>query len=301
MADFSGTRLKEALTIKKLYSVHYFEYSADFEFEGEKHNFWEFVYADKSDVSVTAGTKDILLKQGEIIFHKPGQWHTLKGDGKVAPNVVVVSFDVTGEKMSFFKDKVFKVGQIQKELISKIITEYSAAFSSPLDDVYAKTLIRRRKQPFASEQLLKSYLCELLISFIRDTKFIHPVSATRKNSQNVLINMAIGFMEQNLNENITINDLTKYTGSNKSALENAFHETFGTSAMQYFFKLKIESAKQALREHNYNITQIAQMLGYSSVHYFSRQFKVVTGMSPSQYTQSIMALSSHADSAKDTN
>lgn len=300
MAEFTGTRLKDNLTIKKLYSVHYFEYSADFAFEGEKHNFWEFVYADKSDVSVTAGNREILLKQGEIIFHKPGQWHTLRGDGKVAPNVVVVSFDVTGEKMSFFKDKVLKVGQVQKELISKIITEYSAAFSSPLDNIYTKTLIRRKKQPFASEQLLKSYLCELLISFIRDTDFIHPVSATRKNSRNVLINMAIGLMEQNINENLTVSDLIKYTGSNKSTLESAFHETFGTSAMQYFFKLKIQAAKKALRENNYNITQIAHMLGYSSVHYFSRQFKVVTGMSPTQYSQSIMALSNSAEKSKDS-
>ncbi|MDD6137074.1 MAG: AraC family transcriptional regulator [Lachnospiraceae bacterium] len=52
----------------------------------------------------------------------------------------------------------------------------------------------------------------------------------------------------------------------------------------------VSKAKKYLREDNYNITQIAYMLGYSTVHYFSRQFKKFTGMSPSQYTNSVKAI-----------
>ena len=55
------------------------------------------------------------------------------------------------------------------------------------------------------------------------------------------------------------------------------------------YNLKIDTAKQLMREGNYNITQIADYLGYASVHYFSRHFKQVTGMTPSEYTLSIQA------------
>ena len=39
-----------------------------------------------------------------------------------------------------------------------------------------------------------------------------------------------------------------------------------------------------------NFTQIADALGYTSIHYFSRQFKKITGMTPSEYASSIKVL-----------
>ena len=55
--------------------------------------------------------------------------------------------------------------------------------------------------------------------------------------------------------------------------------------------MKIEFAKQLIREDQMNFTQISDFLGYSSIHYFSRQFKKITGMTPSEYSSSIKALS----------
>ena len=54
--------------------------------------------------------------------------------------------------------------------------------------------------------------------------------------------------------------------------------------------MKIECAKTYIREDSYNITQIADMLGYESIHYFSRQFKKITKMSPKEYSNSIKAM-----------
>ena len=54
--------------------------------------------------------------------------------------------------------------------------------------------------------------------------------------------------------------------------------------------MKIELAKRYLRDENHNITQIAEMLGYSGIHYFSRQFKKVTDMTPTEYLVSIKSL-----------
>ena len=60
--------------------------------------------------------------------------------------------------------------------------------------------------------------------------------------------------------------------------------------MEYFINLKIDLAKKYLREDNYNISQISEILGYSGIHYFSRQFKKATGMSPTEYSTSIKAM-----------
>ena len=52
-----------------------------------------------------------------------------------------------------------------------------------------------------------------------------------------------------------------------------------------------------IREQNLNFTQIADCLGYASIHYFSRQFKKITGMTPSEYSLSIQMLAENGKNA----
>ena len=66
-------------------------------------------------------------------------------------------------------------------------------------------------------------------------------------------------------------------------------EQFNTGAINYFHQLKIETAKQQIRSG-----QISAGLGYQSVQYFSRQFKNLTGMTPTEYSSSIKALAENS-------
>jgi len=120
---YTGANLNTTVLIEKLYTVHYFEYPKNFSFHGEIHDFWEFVYVDKGEVIATADDKDILLSQGHVIFHQPNEWHNIRTNGKNAPNVAIISFSCFSSAMDFFKGRVFRVGQEQKTLISKIISE----------------------------------------------------------------------------------------------------------------------------------------------------------------------------------
>ena len=58
---YQALELEKVLSIDRIYSVHYFEYGPDYAFTGESHDFWEFVYADKGEVYVTAGEEEKLL------------------------------------------------------------------------------------------------------------------------------------------------------------------------------------------------------------------------------------------------
>ena len=73
----------------------------------------------------------------------------------------------------------------------------------------------------------------------------------------------------------------------ESELKRAFRNETGTGVMTYFRNMKITAAKQMLRSGKMNVTEISEALGYESIHYFSRQFKTMTGMTPSEYMRSI--------------
>lgn len=290
MQKYTGTRLKTDISIGRLYSVHYFEYPRNYKFSGEAHDFWEFVYADKGDITVYADQKTHLLKQGSVIFHKPNEWHNVFANTEVAPNVVIVSFECKSSAMSFFENKILSVGQEQKAIISKIITEYTGAFSTPLDSPYTTKLTRKTTPVIGSEQLIKQYIAEFLISFLRQNAPVLQRSLLNINRENSLLNMVINYMLDHITQTITIDELVKYSGSNKTTIASVFKNNFDMSVMEYFFSLKTDLAKKYLREGNYNISQISEILGYSSIHYFSRQFKKETGMSPTEYSSSIQAM-----------
>ena len=67
---YYGVDLHNSITLGRIFSIHYFEYMSDFSFEGESHNFWEFVCVDKGEVDVTRGKTHTILKKGDLVFHK---------------------------------------------------------------------------------------------------------------------------------------------------------------------------------------------------------------------------------------
>ena len=73
--------------------------------------------------------------------------------------------------------------------------------------------------------------------------------------------MLVNYMKDNISKNLSIAELVKYSGSNKTTITNIFNENLGMGAIEYFISLKTEAAKQYLRENNYNITQISEILG----------------------------------------
>jgi YesN/AraC family two-component response regulator len=115
-------------------------------------------------------------------------------------------------------------------------------------------------------------------------------SVQNVNRESSLFEMIENYMLEHLCEKVTVSDLVKLSGSNKTTITAVFKNSVNMGVIDYFIQLKIDLAKQYLREGNYNISQISDILGYSSVHYFSRQFKKITGMSPSEYSLSIQAI-----------
>jgi hypothetical protein len=98
------------------------------------------------------------------------------------------------------------------------------------------------------------------------------------------------YLEDNIAKRLTLSDICRDNLVGRSYLQKIFREKTGGGAMEYFGTLKIDAAKRMIREGTHNFTEIAALLGYNSIHYFSRHFKKVTGMTPSEYASSVKIL-----------
>ena len=154
MDGYQPTALRRDIAVPAVVTVHYFEYARDYVFEGEKHDFWELLYVDKGEVEVMADDTGYCLKQGEMIFHKPGEFHNVFANGLVAPNLVVVAFVCASPAMAYFEGKVVKAEEVERELLARIVHEARDAFSNPLDDPGSLKMERASSSAFGSEQMI---------------------------------------------------------------------------------------------------------------------------------------------------
>ena len=164
-----------------------------------------------------------------------------------------------------------------------------------LNDPYLQKMEIKKDSLFGSQQLILLYLQELLISMIRRhtlPQVSMPVNRlpVPKNGSDIY-NKIIFYLEEHIREFVTIEDICHDNLIGRSQLQKLFREQHQCGIIEFFTEMKVEFAKQLIRENQLNFTQISDFLGYSSIHYFSRQFKKVTGMTPSEYSTSIKARS----------
>ena len=288
MDNFQMTSLKSVFNVSKIVTVHYFEYEKNYSYIGESHDFWEMVYADKGDFEIQAGNEVKILNRGFAVFHKPGEYHNLWANGIVAPNSVIITFVCNSPAMSFFEGKILPLSDLDKNLLAQIIRESIRAFSTPLEDTFSTGMVRREEQYFGCEQMIKLSAEQLLISLYRNFGGTKSNTTTLKRGlEHDILNKTLNFLETNICRQLTFSEICSAVGVSGTSLKNVFKERMGEGVMTHFAKMKTETAKSRIREGNYNITQIAAYLGFDSIHVFSRRFRQVTGMSPTEYGKSV--------------
>ena len=292
---YKSVVLEDSITINRVISVHYFQYMSDFSFPGESHDFWELVCVDRGEIDALAGERRLTLKKGNILFHKPNEFHNVLTNGKVSPSLVVIVCHSPAIKS--FEDQLMSVQDTEKELLAQIIVEARNTFSGRLDDPYQEELIFNSEPlTFGSAQLISHYLEQLIIHLYRRYfSYSLPVRSSRflaeASSGNDTYNRIVRYMEEHLGERMTIDRICRDNLVGRSQLQKLFRDTKGCGVIEFFSMMKIDTAKQMIRDNQLNFTQIADRLGYSSIHYFSRQFKQITTMTPSEYATSIRRLS----------
>lgn len=289
---YVSTKLSKSLVIDSVVSIHYFEYPTDFRYPGETHDFWELIFCDKGALVITAGDREIPLARGEAFLHPPGQYHNVRvGDGRAA-NSVILSFYSSAEQLTALSDGIIQTDSYVADALFSVLREAQACFENPLGLVY-DTQLRRKKEPdlFGAEQMIQNHLELLLIHMLRKQDLhSHFPEAPIPQKRSPLLEDIVAYMKEHLAEKLSIEFLSGNFSVSPTTLKALFRRHLGTGVMEYFNILRIERAKELLRDGELSCTEIATRCGFCSVHHFSSAFKRLCDMSPLAYTKSVKAM-----------
>lgn len=95
------------------------------------------------------------------------------------------------------------------------------------------------------------------------------------------------YIDTNYAQNLTTDTLCATLGISRSLLYKISKETFGCGVSQYITELRIEKAKELLRESEMKVAEIAAAVGIPDYSYFTKVFKKMTGCTPKSYTATL--------------
>ena len=129
------------------------------------------------------------------------------------------------------------------------------------------------------------YATTSLFHFLGSMKFIgeYRDCGSLGNTSKDVVQLAIHFMQENLNKKISLADIAREVKLSVSYFSNLFEEKTGSSPLRYLIYLRIQEACHYLDFTNLKINQISPLVGYEDSLYFSRLFTKTIGIPPSEY------------------
>ena len=255
-------RILPTINIPEIIAYYYTIKSPDYRFKGEKHNIYELTIDDQK----------YILNSSDLIIYGKNQFHTQAVNNDSSCSYLTIMFDMECDDDSLVCNKVF---HCRKELY-KAVRTFAKNISSTI--------------PY-SENIILCNFHEIIIRLFQydylggdDSKLPTEV---QQHFQDEILEGIVKYIDDMICSPISVEELCNKFSLSRSSLQILFKNNLNTSPKKYINDLKLAKSKQLIKENKYTISEIAFMLGFNSIHYFSRAFTQHYEIRPSEYAQTV--------------
>lgn len=262
--------------IKRRISVHSVIGAIDnthdrsFSFPGEAHPFWELVYVVDGRVGVTADDRIYVLSAGDLIIHKPMEFHKIwSEDNHVRVNIY--TFVASGTDLSGLENHSGEVNEIAEKQFHELNLIAKQAFICDEGG-----LVMSFQNPVKA-QIFAGMLEAILLELHENTS---EIGTEEKHSR--VFSTVVAFMNDNIHRHLTVELIAQQCNISSSMLKKLFKKYTDSGVMSYFSRMKINRAMEMLSA-GASVAAVSEKLAYANQFYFSTAFKRQTGYTPTEY------------------
>lgn len=249
------------------------------------HEELELIYVTKSTGTCFAGDKIFSFKPGTLALmgsELPHRWlndaQYFEEDSKLYAEAYVVHF-----KMGFLENDLSKIPEFQ--IIADLFgrSERGLIFDKGLslklgDKLVAMTNVTPFNRMMGFLRLLKD------ISEDENFQYLSTASYVEKSKQTTdRMKQVYQFVMNNFQDDIKLEEVASIVSMNPSSFCRYFKQLSRKTFFNYLHEVRIGYACKLILEQRHSITDIAYESGYNNASNFNRQFKLVTGLSPSRF------------------
>lgn len=217
---------------------------------------------------------DILPQQLYLI--RPQQNHAVVTNERTPLHILDIKFAIHNQML--FEELL----KIRQPFVPKNFTWFTQSFE--------KIFKESQSQQLHYHSIVCNTLYEVLVRIIREQSGAEPIPAPSPFSdppvaeyRGIDVAALIDYIRFNYTHIISLDDLSCAAHVNKTTLSNMFKELFDTTPIRYINALRLQKAKELLSNTTIGIGEIAELIGFQSIHYFSRFFKEKENCTPIEY------------------
>lgn len=276
------------------------------------HPVYHMVFIFSGSGSIELDTFSRNLTEGDILLINPNEKHIFRTtDSELyyyALNFMLLKetehFDTIADCMSvcglnYQLELGEKAAQLPLESILDIRTSNSCliydksqwniikmdiqAFHSYIQNYLKEVFVQRMGNSNGLNYAMKVY--DFLFSLY--TRFLQQEEKEFNKINDTILLKIILYLEENIGRKMNLTNLANDLKYNASYISKIFKQKMNLTISEYFTLIKIKKACDLLRSSNMSITDIAYLLGYNSSQHFSRSFKEIRKITPSEFRNNL--------------
>ncbi|MCT4596961.1 MAG: AraC family transcriptional regulator [Vallitalea sp.] len=224
-----------------------------------------FVLSGKG-IYIDENKKEIPIKPGDFVQRFPNKKHsTIITSDDWSELYLAIGSDVFNSLSNiyvFSPDKPVLSPGHDFELIQKM-----------LDFHYKLGKVNRIELPLLMNQA---------IAIISKASYLDRINRSTSDEMNTLA-MSIKYIEENITKRITVEDVATHVNMGYEKFRKLFSKQYRVSPGNYIMNRRINIAQKMLSGGNFSIKEISMELGYPDAYTFSKQFKKITGHTPTEF------------------
>ena len=253
--------------VRKIFDCWFTRQENPCRLEKPPHRSYELLYVYEGGLDIQLPSGNYSLQPHDLIIYR-----SEAADIEIHPgcSYLTAVFDVNQRKALHILDHTFHC-------------------TSELQQILWKLLIESGENSYYTKTLMVCYLQESLLLLMQFYETISHKTLISDNTpgRNDLLSEILAYMNKRLTEPVTIEEICHEFYISRSSLQALFKTHLNTSPKNYLLNIKLQKSKELIRQDQYTISEIAYMLGFSSIHYFSRLFKKYFNTTPSAYSRKI--------------
>ncbi len=282
--DRPRVHIADSLSVNSVMSVWHVNL-ADIVGGDEEHDFPELFYVEKGCHTTLLDDVPYEISEGQVIIYAPHAFHRGLPGVKGTATVGIICFAADYCDIYSMCNRLVTLNEEQRGTLEALISAGREIFEfSRLPEYTERGLVVREGVPLKEVHKFK-YGLEL---FLTDVFGVHALSDSKRiNYRQEQFDRIVLYLKANLRTAFTLEAIAAEHKMSNSALSALFKDQCGIGPITYLNKLRISEAQRLIRETSMNFTEIAERVGFGSIHYFSRMFKNLSGMTPTAYAESI--------------
>ena len=245
------------------------------------HKQFELLFVlDGSTVYEFQGCDPIELAGGHFMVVPPGMMHRGEQDLRMPTTLIgiVLAFDARGATRNT-PFTVRELGWLRRHFKTNSLTVH------PLGPDLRRIIVQLDKRLSGKKQdndelsiaEMRLHVCSAISGAARQ------LSAVDSQDSQFVVNAAIDYMRNHLNEPFSVGKLVNHIGYGRSRLFELFRANTGMTPNDYLRRLRLEAARELLSNTSRSVTEIAFKVGFNSSQYFSTVFLQYTGLTPTGF------------------